>query len=83
MKDTLPMESRNGVIYKIPCKDCPASYVGQTKQSLAIRLKEHQWLVYTGDRDSSALAEHTLDTGHSTDWDHALVLPKSETEAMS
>ena len=41
---------------------------------MAIRLKEHQRSVYTGDRDSSALAEHALDTGHSIDWDRALAL---------
>ena len=74
VKDIIPVESRNGIIYKIPCKDCPNSYVGQTKRCLAIRLKEHQRSVYTGDRDSSALAEHALDTGHSIDWDHASVL---------
>ncbi|EFN62738.1 hypothetical protein EAG_01435, partial [Camponotus floridanus] len=28
-KDTLPNGMRDNVIYKIPCKDCDASYAGQ------------------------------------------------------
>ena len=49
-------------------------YVGQTKRSLAVRLKEHQKAVFVGDKsdkNTSALAEHALDTRHTIDWDNA------------
>jgi len=33
--------TRNNVVYKIFCKDCDASYVGQIKRQLNTRIKEH------------------------------------------
>jgi len=30
------------VVYKIHCKDCDVSYVGQTKRQIKIRIKEHR-----------------------------------------
>lgn len=73
-KDPVPQDARKGVIYKIPCRDCDSSYVGQSKRSLAVRLKEHQRAVYTGDTNMSALAEHSITTGHEIDWANATVL---------
>jgi len=40
-KDKLNPDSCCGVVYKINCHDCEASYVGQTKRSLKTRVKEH------------------------------------------
>ena len=41
-KDRLqPMEVSN-VVYKISCKECNATYVGQTKRQLGTRIKEHK-----------------------------------------
>ncbi len=34
------MQQKN-VIYKISCKQCEVSYVGQTKRTLATRVKGH------------------------------------------
>ena len=41
-KDPVPMDIQNGVVYRIPCKDCEKMYVGQTDRPLAWRVKEHQ-----------------------------------------
>ena len=41
-KDTCPHTSKNNVVYKISCKDCDASYVGQTSRKLKSRIAEHR-----------------------------------------
>jgi len=33
-------------MYKITCKDCEATYIGQTKRQLGTRLQEHVMLLY-------------------------------------
>lgn len=30
------------LVYRIDCKDCKASYIGQTKRYLSVRIKEHK-----------------------------------------
>jgi len=40
-KDRLPMQHHKNVVYKIFCKNCDASYVGQTGRKLT-RIKEHK-----------------------------------------
>ena len=41
-KDRIPPELRNNVIYRIPCENCDASYVGLTTTSLKKRLGHHK-----------------------------------------
>ena len=41
VKDALPMEKQANVVYRVPCS-CGKAYIGETKQRLETRLREHQ-----------------------------------------
>jgi len=41
-KDTLPIKCYKNVVYKLSCKNCDATYVGQTKRKLNTRVTEHK-----------------------------------------
>jgi len=73
-KDPVPLDQRKWVIYSIPCNGCPKVYIGQMGQTLRHRLAEHRWSLKSGDVAASALAEHTLDTGHPLDLTKAEVI---------
>ena len=66
-KDPVPMDQRKGVVYSVPCDGCSKVYIGQTGRSLKHRLAEHRRALKNGDVAVSALAEHTLATGHLVD----------------
>ncbi|KYM80408.1 hypothetical protein ALC53_09147 [Atta colombica] len=36
------MKNSKNVVYKVPCKDCDATYVGQTKRKLNTRINKHK-----------------------------------------
>jgi hypothetical protein len=40
-KDKIPISLQSGVVYEIPCLDCPACYVGKTLRQVQRRLHEH------------------------------------------
>ena len=74
VKDSIPTEQRSGVVYRIPCSECPKAYIGQTGRPLMQRVKEHRRALTTGNYLTSAAAEHALTTNHAIDWDHATVI---------
>ena len=41
-KDKRDLEDTSGVIYRIPCASCNASYIGERSRSVGYRLKEHK-----------------------------------------
>jgi len=43
LKDPLPLSEKSGV-YSLRCKDCPATFIGQTGRKLSIRISEHKKL---------------------------------------
>ena len=65
---------RPGVVYHIPCTNCPKTYIGQTGRTLTQCLKEHRRAVTNGDLATSALAEHAHSTGHPINWTEARVI---------
>ena len=66
-KDPVPMDQRKGVVHGVPCDGCSKVYIGQTGWSLKHRLAENRHALKNGDVAASALAEHTLATGHLVD----------------
>jgi len=67
-KDQLNQLSRCGVIYKINCQDCDASYVGQTKRLLKTRVKEHFTDIKKSSSSPSVISDR-LENNHDFDWE--------------
>ncbi|XP_062714162.1 uncharacterized protein LOC134290945 [Aedes albopictus] len=42
VKDPVPQESQSNVIYRVPCSNCEASYVGMTTNRLRTRMSGHK-----------------------------------------
>ena len=76
-KDPIPTSEWNGIMYRIPCKDCSKAYIGQSGRSLVCRIKEHRRAVQNGDVNSSAVAEHAWQRNHYFDWEAAGVIHSS------
>nr|VZI32476.1 unnamed protein product [Spirometra erinaceieuropaei] len=63
VKDRLDVGEQSGVVYQIPCRDCPRHYTGQTGRRLSSRITKHKRAVRRGD-PLSQIATHTLEEGH-------------------
>ena len=57
-KDAIKNGAKASVVYKIPCADCPTSYIGEAKRRLDAQVKERQSAVKHLNCEASALAEH-------------------------
>ena len=47
VKSRMP-ELKEDIVYKIPCCDCEAQYIGETRRSLQKRIAEHKYNPMTG-----------------------------------
>jgi len=52
------------VVYKIDCRDCDLSYIGQTKRHLETRVKEHKININKRDNSQSVITQHRINNGH-------------------
>src|ERR1700739_4330878 len=73
-KDKTTVDSSNNVVYKICCKDCDASYVGQTKRQLKTRLNEHIKNSNSNSTKHTVITEHALQYNHTFDWQNKKIL---------
>ena len=64
---------KSKIVYKASCWDCDAFYIGKTKRRLHDRKTEH-FKALTQIGPASAVAEHSISTGHSIKWDHFEIL---------
>ena len=81
-KSRQPASQTSNVIYRIPCKDCSATYCGQTSRPLHKRIAEHERYTrpaYSHSTDlqqSSVIAQHAHASGHEIDFSSAVILAK-------
>jgi len=90
-KDKVKDEAKTELIYRVPCKNCSSSYVGETGRKFSLRIKEHKKEVdsFTAGtqtqasraRESSvthksAIIDHAVEENHVTDWDKAKVVDR-------
>ena len=73
-KDPLAVNEITGIIYQVPCHDCPFVYIGQTKRDLKSRFSEHKRAIKYQRPEKSALCEHSITLDHLIDWSEATTL---------
>ncbi|KYN18252.1 hypothetical protein ALC57_09445 [Trachymyrmex cornetzi] len=73
-KDKLPILSRSSVVYKINCKDCNASYVGQTKRLLKTRISEYRNHINRNADQKLVITKHRLNYNHEFNWNKIEIL---------
>ncbi len=73
-KDKLDKKEQSGVVYRIPCKDCDASYVGESERALGTRLDEHR----RKSGVNSVVVGHTTQTNHDIDWPKVKILDRED-----
>ena len=70
------MEKQANMVYRIPCS-CGKAYIGETKQRLETRLREHQDACRTQSLQKSAVAEHAWGSHHPINWKDTLVINRA------
>ena len=68
-KDPLKKENNKNVIYKIDCKDCDKTYVGQTKRLLLTRTEEHEKNIKLKAPQHNVITKHILEHNHEHQFD--------------
>jgi len=76
-KDALPIGHNKNVVYKLNCKNCDGSYVGQTKRRLNTRVAEHQKDIKKT-INLSVITQHRLEFNHEFEWDNPIILDKEK-----
>ena len=66
-KDAVDSTKQDGVVYRIPC-ECGKVYIGETGRPMQDRIKEHDRDIRFARTQTSAVAEHTNNTGHYPLW---------------
>ena len=75
LKSRPPVDQQTKVVYKIPCADCPWSYIGETGRCLKTRVTEHIRNTKAFKKGSN-IATHTWLNDHSIDFNSAHLIDK-------
>ena len=61
----------SSVVYKIDCRNCPQSYIGETERNLKTRINEHK-------RESSPVGAHMREWNHTFEKDTIKIIDKEQ-----
>ncbi|XP_060082434.1 uncharacterized protein LOC132561750 [Ylistrum balloti] len=90
-KDKITKENVAECIYKIGCKNCDASYIGETGRRFGVRLGEHRKDTESQEEkkftrserkqsesqiNKSAITDHAMQENHVIDWENSKVLER-------
>ena len=76
LKDPIPPQHRSNIVYRIPCSttNCNSAYIGETKNQLKDRIKQHKYSITSKNSTASKLSEHALTSNHTFDFDNTSIL---------
>ena len=77
LKDPIPLLQKTKLIYKIPCSNCPLSYVGETLQHLSVRFLSIGGMK-VNKNDNTALAVHAREFPHKFNFEKISILAYEE-----
>jgi len=75
-KDNIPKKLQTNLVYKLSCRDCDATYVGQTGRTLKTRISEHRNHINRNTSTQSVITEHRTNFSHEFDWDNVEILDR-------
>lgn len=64
LKDKVENDNEKAGIYLLECKDCDASYVGQTKRNIGVRFKEHKSDCLKEVNEDKPMPKHMIQNNH-------------------
>ncbi|KAL9964368.1 hypothetical protein ACROYT_G027999 [Oculina patagonica] len=74
-KDAVDSTKQDGVVYRIPC-ECGKVNIGETGRPMQDRIKEHDRDIRLARTQTSAVAEHTNNTGHYPLWNEVKLIDR-------
>ncbi|KAL9983560.1 hypothetical protein ACROYT_G005752 [Oculina patagonica] len=74
-KDAVDPTKQDGVVYRIPC-ECGKVYIGETGRPIQDRIKEHDRDIRLARIQTSAVSEHTHNTGHYPLWNEVTFIDR-------
>lgn len=81
MKDQANRNEMKEIVYKINCAECEKVYIGETRQKISSRIKQHKNTckpTYCGGH--TALSSHSMETSHQFDFDAVECLGRESNE---
>ena len=73
-KDPVPILLNSELVYKIPCSNCDAVYIGETKQRLQKRIQQHKLDIKDKKTNNTGLSHHAKEKNHEFNFNNTKIL---------